>query len=78
MVGKRRLPTLRPRAVIQVLERNGFYIRRQSGSHVQLYHHTDPARFVTVPYHNKDLPIGTLKSIIARAGWTVEEFLNLL
>lgn len=33
---------------------------------------------VTVPYHNKDLKPGTLKSIIEQAGLTVEEFLDLL
>lgn len=78
MAGKRRLPALRPREVIRLLERNGFAVRRQTGSHVQLYHRTDPARFVTVPYHGKDLTLKTLKSIISRAGWTTEEFLELL
>jgi predicted RNA binding protein YcfA (HicA-like mRNA interferase family) len=78
MVGQRRLPALRPREVIRVLERNGFSVRRQTGSHVQLYHRTDPRRFATVPYHNKDLTIKTLRNIIVRAGWTVEEFLDLL
>jgi predicted RNA binding protein YcfA (HicA-like mRNA interferase family) len=31
-----------------------------------------------VPYHGKDLKPGTLASIIAQAGLTVEEFLDLL
>jgi predicted RNA binding protein YcfA (HicA-like mRNA interferase family) len=78
VAARQRLPSLRPREFIRTLERNGFEIRRQTGSHVQLYHRTDPNRFVTVPMHNKDLAIGTLRSIIARAGWTVDEFLDLL
>ncbi len=77
-MGGKRLPAVRPREVIRALERNGFVVRRQTGSHVQLYHRTDPKRFVTVPYHNKDLNIKTLRSIIARAGWTIEEFLEVL
>jgi len=33
---------------------------------------------VSVPYHNKDLKPGTLASIIAQAGLTVKEFVDLL
>ena len=70
-----KLPTLNPKRVIKVLERNGFSIHRISGSHYIL---KKERLRVTVPYHNKDLKPGTLKSIIERAGFTVEEFLDLL
>lgn len=33
---------------------------------------------VIVPYHNRDVKPGTLASIIAQAGFTVEEFVDLL
>lgn len=73
MAGK--LPALKPKQVIKALERHGFSIRRTSGSHYILK--KEKLR-VTVPYHSKDLKPGTLKSIIAEAGLTVEEFLDLL
>lgn len=31
-------------------------------------------RTVPIPYHPRDIPTGTLRSIIRQAGWTVDEF----
>jgi predicted RNA binding protein YcfA (HicA-like mRNA interferase family) len=73
-----RLPALRSRQVIRALERAGFVISRTSGSHCRLIHSTDPNRKVTVPVHADDLRRGTLRSIIAQAGLTVAEFIELL
>ena len=66
---------LRPRRVIRAIERNGISLHHVSRSHYILK--KDGLR-VTVPYHNKDLKTGTLRSIIGQAGLTVEEFLDLL
>ena len=74
----RRLPALTSRQVIRVLERAGFVVRRVKGSHFQLVHAEDPARRVSVPHHNRDLKRGMLLHVIGRAGFTVEEFLDLL
>ena len=73
-----RLPSLRSKEVIRALERAGFFVTRTSGSHCRLVHRTDPTRKVTVPMHNEDLKRGTLRGIIAQAGLTVPEFLELL
>ena len=73
-----RLPALKAREVIRALERAGFVASRTSGSHCRLIHSTDPARKITVPVHSADLKRGTLRSIIAQAGLTVAEFLDLL
>jgi predicted RNA binding protein YcfA (HicA-like mRNA interferase family) len=73
-----RLPALTARDVVRALERAGFVAARQSGSHCRLIHATDPARKVTVPVHTGDLKRGTLRAIIAQAGFTVEEFIRLL
>ncbi len=54
------------REVIAVLRKAGWREVRQKGSHVQFKHATNPGR-VTVPRHNGDLPIGTLKSIEKQA-----------
>ena len=73
MAGK--LPVLKPKRAIKALERGGFRVHHTTGSHYILK--KDDLR-VTVPYHNKDLKPGTLKSIIEQAGLTVEEFSELL
>lgn len=71
----RKLPTLKAKKVIKALERNGFQIRRVTGSHYIL---RKERQIVSVPYHSKDLKPGTLRSIIDQAGFTIEEFLDLL
>jgi predicted RNA binding protein YcfA (HicA-like mRNA interferase family) len=73
-----RLPSLRSRDVIRALQRAGFVVARTSGSHCRLIHQGDPSRKVTVPIHNEDLKRGTLRGIIAQAGFTVAEFIALL
>lgn len=73
-----RLPAVAAREAIRALERAGFVISRQSGSHCRLIHTRDPARKVTVPVHPGDLKRGTLRAIIAQAGLTVDEFVALL
>jgi predicted RNA binding protein YcfA (HicA-like mRNA interferase family) len=70
-----KLPALRPKKIIKVLERSGFLIHHVSGSHYIL---KKEKMRVTVPYHNKDLKPRTLASIIEQAGLTVKEFLDLL
>jgi predicted RNA binding protein YcfA (HicA-like mRNA interferase family) len=70
-----KLPALKPKRVIKALERGGFHVHHTSGSHYILK--KENLR-VTVPYHNKDLKPGTLRSIIEQAGLTVEEFWDLL
>ena len=72
------LPTLKPNEVIRALERAGFYIHRQKGSHARLLHENNPSLRVTIPVHNKDIPKGTLANIIRQTGMTVDEFLSYL
>ena len=70
-----RLPALTSREIIRVLERAGFFFRRQKGSH-QIF--VKDYRRVTVPYHNKDVRVGTLRHIIKQSGLTTQQFLDLL
>ena len=58
---------MRSRAVIRMLEAQGWYEVRQSGSHKQ-FRHDDRPGLVTVPHSRKELPIGTLKSISRVSG----------
>jgi predicted RNA binding protein YcfA (HicA-like mRNA interferase family) len=72
------LPALRPAKVLKALQRAGFYIHHTKGSHHFLKHPDKPELRVTVPMHNADLKRKTLTSIIDQAGYTPEEFLELL
>jgi predicted RNA binding protein YcfA (HicA-like mRNA interferase family) len=72
-----KLPTdLSGRDVRTALERAGFVFRRQTGSHMILRREQPHARAV-VPDH-KQIRAGTLRRIIADAGITVEQLLQLL
>jgi predicted RNA binding protein YcfA (HicA-like mRNA interferase family) len=72
-----RLPALRPRQVVSILEQAGFVVLRIVGSHYQMFNPTTHRR-TTVPLHNRDLPRGTVSAIIQQAGLTRDEFLKLL
>ncbi|MDO8684292.1 MAG: type II toxin-antitoxin system HicA family toxin [Armatimonadota bacterium] len=66
---------MRPKQVIILLEKAGYSIDHQTGSHVIMY---KPGHLpVTVPRHNRDLKKGTLHQILRNAGLSVDEFLNL-
>ena len=72
-----KLPTdLSGREVRVALERAGFVFRRQSGSHMVLGRDVPHAR-VVVPDH-RQIRAGTLRHIIADAGLTVDQFMDLL
>lgn len=70
-----KLPVLKPKELIKIVQQLGFIIDRQKGSHVILYHKTTRRR-VIVPLHVKDLPNGTLLSIIRDSGFEKEEFIK--
>jgi len=60
------------------LQRAGFYEDHVRGSHHYFKHPNNIHLLVVVPYHNKDLKRGTLLSIIAQAGMTIDEFISYL
>ena len=70
-----KLPVLKPKEVIRVLEKAGFVFERQKGSH-RIY--VKGTHGVTVPYHNKDLKPKTLKHIIKQSVLELKDFLELL
>lgn len=73
------LPTLSGKAVVRALQRDGFEVLRVSGSHQILKHPDRTGSKVVVPVHgSRDLPRGTLRSILDQAGLTVAEFIDLL
>jgi len=62
-----KVPRLTPKKVITILKDNGFILKRTKGSHY-IFTHLTTNKIVTVPYHSKELPIGTLLSILDMAG----------
>jgi predicted RNA binding protein YcfA (HicA-like mRNA interferase family) len=72
-----KLPAVKPREVIRFLERNGFQLDHTSGSHF-IYYHPDLKRRAVVPKHNRDIPKGTLMSLLREAGFTREDLLSFL
>jgi predicted RNA binding protein YcfA (HicA-like mRNA interferase family) len=52
--------------ILQILKADGWYIKNQVGSHVQLVHPDKPGK-VTVTHPVKDVPLGTVKMIFQQA-----------
>jgi predicted RNA binding protein YcfA (HicA-like mRNA interferase family) len=72
-----RLPILQAQDVIEVLEKPGFQVIRQGGSHGRLRH--QDARMVTVPVHpGQDISRGLVRKILRDAEITPIEFLEEL
>lgn len=60
----------------KLLEKIGYLIDHQTGSHIILRNLHPPYRRLAVPNH-KEIAKGTLRSIIRQTGLTVKEFNNL-
>jgi predicted RNA binding protein YcfA (HicA-like mRNA interferase family) len=63
------------REVLARLQRAGFVVKRQSGSHVILRH--PDGRQTYVAMHTRDVPSGTFRSILKQARLTEEDFRRL-
>jgi len=71
------LPSVTGRQVVKALASAGFQQISVKGSHLKLAH--PDGRRTVVPMHGgRDLPKGTVASILRQAGLTAAEFANLL
>ena len=70
------IPVLRPRDVVKTFEKLGWEVARQRGSHIILTK-TGHIATLSVPNHST-VARGTLRSLIARSGMTIEEFTEAL
>jgi predicted RNA binding protein YcfA (HicA-like mRNA interferase family) len=70
------VPILKPREVVKAFENLGWEVARQRGSHIILTKEGELAT-LSVPNHS-EVARGTLRSLIAKAGLTIEEFLEAL
>ncbi|MBA7505528.1 hypothetical protein ES706_04196 [subsurface metagenome] len=67
-----KLPTLNADKNIKILKEHGFILDRTKGSH-HIYYNSQSKKRVVVPYHKKDLPKGTLLSILKQAGLSKDD-----
>jgi predicted RNA binding protein YcfA (HicA-like mRNA interferase family) len=75
-VSEGRLPVVSGAQLVRALEKAGWEVARQRGSHVRLRHPERRAQ-LTVPLH-RELKRGTLRGILADAGIEREELRRLL
>jgi len=74
-----KLPQVAGDRIVRALQRAGFIVVRQSGSHMTLRHRDDATRRVTVPVHgSKSVTPGTLRAILRSARLSVDELSSLL
>ena len=69
------LPVVSGKEVVKALERAGYFIRRQRGSHIRMYHAAKPP--VTVPL-SKAVKKGTLRKVLRDAEIEPATFVKLL
>ena len=72
-----KLPVITPKKLVKILKNLGFQQDHATGSHFVFYNPKTKKRAV-VPYHLKDLPRGTLMSILRESGINRKDFDNLL
>ncbi len=73
----KKLPSFTPKSIIRILLKKGFELDRSKGSH-KIYIHKTSGQRVVVPMHKKDLPKGTLFSILNQADISKDELEDLM
>ena len=63
------------REILARLQRAGFVVKRQSGSHIVLRHADGRQTYVAM--HLGDIPTGTFRAILKQSGLSEEEFRKL-
>ena len=69
-----KLTVMTSKELIRLLKLFGFEVDHVTGSHYVLYNQGSKKRAM-VPYHKKELPKGTLLSIIKSVGLTKEDLI---
>ena len=72
-----RIPQMKPREMIRVLEKFGFLVKRQTGSHIFM-HNSNTKNTTVIPFHAKDIHRGVLFEMLKQAGISKEDFLKKL
>jgi predicted RNA binding protein YcfA (HicA-like mRNA interferase family) len=73
-----KLPDITGNRVVKALNKNGWSVKSQKGSHVKLTK-TSRNHFLIIPVHGSaTVPKGTLSNILKDAGLTTDVFISLL
>ena len=67
------LANISGKQAVKIFQKFGYFIERQTGSHMILYHEFRAT--ISVPNH-KELAPGLLKGLIRKSGLSLEEFLK--
>lgn len=59
--------------ILKVLKHHGFILVSQKGSHAKYRQEKNPSLTVIVPIHGKDIPHGTVRSILRQAGLSEDD-----
>lgn len=70
-----KFPSFRPKDLEKILRKNGFTIKRQTGSH-RIYYNSKSDRTAVIPFHSRELPQGTIRSIVKQSGLLEKTFLK--
>ena len=71
-----KLPVVDGDDAIKAFRKAGFHLDHWRGRHAILYH--SDGRHLSIPGGRKELKPGTLRTLIRKAGLTVDEFIKLL
>ena len=66
-----KLPRFNSKKLVSLIKEDGWILAGIEGSHHQFIHPVKPGR-VTIPHPKKDLPVGTIQSILKQAGIKLE------
>ena len=70
------MPSFKARELVRILEKLGYIQKRQTGSHLIMYH-AKQKKIIPVPMHANELKKGLVRGIIKQAESSEEEFLKL-
>jgi predicted RNA binding protein YcfA (HicA-like mRNA interferase family) len=72
-----KIPPISPNKLVKILEKEGFKVIRQKGSHVIMIN-SRKTRIVIPVHPGKDIKPGLIRAILREAGISREKFLKLL
>ena len=73
-----KIPRVRDRELIRALQKLGFFPHQEHGTSHLVFSHPDGRRTTVSRHPGKDIPIGTLRSIIRDMGISAEGFISAL
>ncbi len=74
----RHLPAISGRQLLRALQRAGFVVLRQKGSHVSLERRTTDGYWRTIVPMHREIRAGTLSDILNQSGLTKDQLRELL